>query len=376
MPTAIVSDLQVSINGSPLDAQQDLPVLCGVDVDLGVQMQGMIKLELAVGQDASGDWARRAAHQFIPGSPISAEVRIGDSKRRLINGLLTKTSLNFSADIHDSKFEVTGMDALEKVKRSHNPKAKYQGDLVSIVSQVLDRQNIPLNSRKTPIVSNISESQTDSDLDFLTNLARKYNCEIYVESDDSGDNGYFQKLDFDAADLAKSLSDKKDLEDLRINQGLQSNVRNVQFSIDVSGVTRVEANNLDSNGKASEQKIVSDLRDTPNLSQIESDLLGPVSFAVISRLNREGKTSPGDLQTRCDSELEKNAWVVVGKGELDTAAYGAVLYPRRTLNVLGAGSLFDGTYMVWKVTHSFKRDVHCQRFELRRKLGMMKNGGS
>jgi phage protein D len=375
MPTTIVSDLQVSINGSPLDAQQDLPVLCEVDVDLGVQMQGMIRLQLGAGQDASGDWARRAVHQFIPGSPISADVRIGETKRRLFNGVLTKTMLNFSADIHDSKFEVTGMDELEKVKRSHHAQ-KYQGGLVSIVSQVLDRQNIPLNSTKTPTATNLSESQTDSDLDFLTNLARKYNCEVYIESDQSGDTAYFQKLDFEAPDLLKSLKDTKGLKDLRINQGSQTNVRNAQFSIDVSGVTRVEANNIDVNGKAGSQKVVSDLRDTPHLSQIESDLLGPVSFAVISRLNRESKTAPGDLQTRCDSELEKVAWVVSGKGELDTAAYGDLLFPRRTVNVLGSGSLFDGTYMVWKVTHSFKRDVHCQRFELRRKLGMMSNGGS
>jgi phage protein D len=367
MPTTIVSDLRISINGSPLDPQQDLPVLCEVNIDLGVQMQGMISLQLGAGQDASGDWARRVVHQFIPGSPISADVQIGETKRRLFNGVLTKTMMNFSADIHDSKFEVTGLDALESVKRSHNAQ-KYQGDLVGIVTQVLSRQNIPLDSTYTPTVANLSESQTDSDLDFLTTLARKYNCEIYVESTESGDTAYFQKLDFSSADSIDT--------DLRINQGSQTNVRNAQFNIDVSGVTRVEANNIDSNGKAAAQKIASDLRDTPNLSQIEQDLLGPTSFALISRLNRESKTRPGDLQIRCDSELEKVAWVVHGKGELDTAAYGDLLYPRRTVTVRGVGSLFEGDYMVWKVTHSFKRDTHCQSFELRRKLGMMRNGGS
>jgi phage protein D len=364
--STIVSDLQVSINGTPLDPQQDLPLLCEVDVDLGVQQQGMIHLQLGAGQDASGDWARTLVHTYIPGNPVTVDVRIGDSTIRLMNGVLTQTKLNFSAEIHDSKFEVTGMDILEKVKRSHNAQ-KYKGDLASIARQVLDRQNIPLDSSHTPSLSNLSESQTDSDLDFLTALARKYNCEVYVESSSNGDTAFFQKLDFDTAGSVRT--------DLRVNQGSQTNVRNAQFNIDVSGPTRVEANNIDANGKAASQKISSDLRDIPSLSQIEKDLLGDASFALITRLNRESQTSVDKLQTRCDAELEKNSWVVIGKGELDTAAYGDLLYPRRTVNVKGVGSLFEGEYMVWKVTHSFKRDTHCQKFELRRKLGMM-NAGS
>jgi phage protein D len=365
MAGTIVSDLQVSINGNPLDPKQDLPLLCEVDVDLGVQQQGMIHLQLGAGQDASGDWARTLVHTYIPGSPVAVDVRIGESTVRLINGVLTQTKLNFTAEIHDSKFEVTGMDVLEKVKRSHNAQ-KYKGDLVSIVTQVLDRQNIPLDSSHTPSKSDLSESQTDSDLDFLTGLARKNNCEIYVESKSESDTAFFQKLDFDTADSIST--------DLRVNQGSQTNVRNAQFYIDLSAPTRVEANNVDAKGKAG-QKITSDLRDIATLSQIEKDLLGDASFALISRLNRESQNTTDELQTRCDAELEKNSWVVVGKGELDTAAYGDLLFPRRTVTVRGSGSLFEGQYMVWKVTHSFKRDTHCQKFELRRKLGMM-NAGS
>jgi phage protein D len=258
------------------------------------------------------------------------------------------------------------MDVLEKVKRSHNAQ-KYQGDLATIVTTVLARQQIPLDTSATPVVPNITESQTDSDLDFLTTLARKYNSEIYVESTVAADTGYFQKPDFGTADSIST--------DLRVNVGSQTNVRNAQFYFDLSGPTRVEAKNIAANGSAL-AKIASDLRDIPTLNQFECDLLGSVNFALISRLNRESQNKVADLQTRCDSELEKSAWVVIGKGELDTAAYGDLLYPRRTVNVMGAGSLFNGQYMVWKVTHNFKREAHCQRFELRRKLGMMQNGGS
>jgi len=363
----IASDLQLKINGQALDSQTVVPLLCGVDVDLGVQQQGMVRLQLAAGQDASGDWARDLVHDFIPGSAITVDVRIGSAANRLFNGVLTQSRLNFAAEVHDSKFEVTGMDVLEKVKRSSNQR-RYQGDLSSIVSQVLGRQNITLDSSNTPTDSNLSESQTDSDLEFLTGLARNYNCEVYVESSQSGDTGYFQKLDFATASDVST--------DLRVNQGQQTNVRNAQFYIDLSAPTRIEANYVGPNGQSGSQRIYSDLRNTPGLSQIETDLLGPQSFALIARLNRESRDTPERLQVRCDSELERNSWVVIGKGELDTAAYGDLLYPRRSVQVRGSGSLFEGQYMVWKVTHTFQRQTHCQKFELRRKLGMTRNGGS
>jgi phage protein D len=375
MSATIVSDLQVSMGSTPLDASTELPVLCDVEVDLGVQQQGMVRLQLGAGQDAGGDWARGVLQKYPPGTSITVDVRIGDATQRLLNGVLTLTKLHLSADLHESRVEVTGMDVLEKVKRSHNPQ-KYQGDLSTIVSQVLDRQHIPLDSTHTPIVGTITESQSDSDLDFLATLARKYNCEIYVESSSDGDTAFFQTLDFDQADLGPSALSTRRPADLRINQGFQSNVHNAEFTIDLSGPTRVEANNIDKNGKAAAQKIYSDLRDKPGLSQFERDMLPSPDFALISRLNREGQVSAAELQRRCDAELDKSSWVVIGKGELDTAAYGDLLYPRRAVTVRGAGSLFEGTYMVWKVTHSFKRDVHCQRFELRRKLGMMQDGWS
>ena len=360
----IVSDLKVRINGKLLDEQQ-LLVLCRAEVELGVHQQGMLHMELAAGQDASGDWAREISHAMIPGSCFSVDINTGSSSVRLINGLLTQSRLNFSADIHDSRFEVTGMDVLEKVKRN-NHYQKYKGDLLNIVRQLLPH-DIPLSPATPGVAKPITESQSGSDLDFLAGLAAKFDREIYVESSESGDTAYFQKLDFDNSKPPIGT-------DLRVNVGSQTNVRNAQFHFDLSGPTRVEANNLDVHGKAAQQKICSDLRKIPTLSQIEKDILGPPDFAVVQRLNKESQNTPADLRTRCDSELEKFAWVVVGNGELDTAAYGDLLYPRRTVTVRGAGSLFEGQYMVWKVTHTFSRDSHCQKFEVRRKLGVS-NGG-
>jgi hypothetical protein len=325
-----------------------------------------MRMQLAVGQDASGDWARKVSRAMTPGNTFSVDVRMGTTTTRLIHGYLTLSRLNFSPDIHDSRFEITGMDALERVKRnSFNGQRK--GDLSTVVGQILG-DHLPLTlPPSTGPAEQISEAQSGTSLDFLAQLGAKNNREIYVESTTTGDRAFFQKLDFNGTAAIST--------NLRVNQGLQTNVRNAQFHFDLSGPTRVEANSLDGNGKSSKQSVTSDLRSIPTLSALETAMLGDPSFAIVTRLGR-AIPAPPSLQTQCDSELEKHAWVVVGSGELDTAAYGDILYPRRTVQVMGSGSLFEGTFMVWKVTHSFSRDTHCQKFELRRRLGMALNGGN
>jgi hypothetical protein len=145
-------------------------------------------------------------------------------------------------------------------------------------------------------------------------------------------------------------------------------VRNASFYYDLTGPTAVIGNFVDANGRALGDPVRVDLRD--NLSQFDKTLLGPADFAKVERLQRSGSETRDHLQSRCAAQLEKNSWVVVGKGELDTQAYGDLLYPRHRVKVQGAAMSFGGDYMVWKVKHKLTREQHCQEFELRRKLGV------
>ena len=86
-------------------------------------------------------------------------------------------------------------------------------------------------------------------------------------------------------------------------------------------------------------------------------------------VNAERKDAT-EIILQCQAELEKHSWVVVGKGELDSAAYGDFLIARRAVFMQGVSSSFTGDFLVWQVTHSFTRDLYCQRFELRKKLGV------
>ena len=63
---------------------------------------------------------------------------------------------------------------------------------------------------------------------------------------------------------------------------------------------------------------------------------------------------------------DESAWALTAEGELDTAAYGAVLRAKRPVLVRGAGPRFSGTWYVERVLHTFTPDGYTQRFALRR----------
>lgn len=66
------------------------------------------------------------------------------------------------------------------------------------------------------------------------------------------------------------------------------------------------------------------------------------------------------------SAAAKTADCVTATGELDTARYGSVLRPWKTVGVRGAGLAFDGLYAVSSVTHQISRNKYTQAFSLKR----------
>jgi hypothetical protein len=354
----------VTINRQPL-SQAQLRVLQSVDVEMGVGQQGMFKLKLAIGQDASGDWARDAEQTFTPSVPVSVDAQIGTTSTRLLNGVLTEFKMNFQADPCQSQLELTGMDVLEKLKRATSRQSFANQSLRTVVSSVFQRQNIEapatgVPDTGTPNQNRETQMQAHNDLEFLRALADTANCEVYVEPRGDRDQGHFEPLD-----LANAPTIATPIE---VNQGAQSPARSVSFYYDLSGPTVIEANLVDAQGRAGDAPVRSDLRD--RVSPRDKTLLGPSDFATVQRLQRHGRETRDQLQRLCDTQLERHSWIVIGKGELDTAAYGDLLLPRRAVTVRGVSGAFAGTYLVWKVTHAFTRDLYCQRFELRRKLGV------
>lgn len=361
---AFASNISIQVNGAPIDDTL-LMTLQSLEVELGVREQGIFRWKTVMGQDALGDWASFAEQRFTPGSIISVDASLDTNRRSLIRGYLTEFKMNFNADPCSSSLEVVGMDALEKMKRSERRRNLAGLTLNAAVSLLFNDNEILPPTSGVPNTGAADPNgqppaQAQNDLEFIRRLADENNCEVYVEPINGTDHGFFQPLDLAGAPEITSP--------IMIQQGPINHVRNASFYYDLSGPTAVTANFVDGNGRPLGDPVRADLRD--HLSSFDKTLLGPPGFAKVERLQRSGSETREHLQARCDALLERNSWVVLGKGELDTQLYGDLLYPRHRVKVQGAAGSFSGDYLVWKVKHTFTREQHCQTFELRRKLGV------
>lgn len=361
---AVPSTISIKINGAPVDDQL-LLTLQSLEVELGVREQGIFRWKTIMGQDPAGDWASFAEQRFSPGSIISIDVGLEANQRSLIRGYLTEFKMNFNADPCSSSLEIVGMDALEKMKRSERRRNLAGLTLNAAVSLLFNDSQILPPSSGVPNTGAASPNgqppaQAQNDLEFIRRLADENNCEVYVEPINGTDQGFFQPLNLAGSPEIPSP--------IMIQQGPINHVRNASFYYDLTGPTAVTANFVDANGRALGDPVRVDLRD--NLSSFDKTLLGPPGFAKVERLQRSGSETREHLQARCAALLERNSWVVVGKGELDTQSYGDLLFPRHRVRVQGAAGSFSGDYLVWKVKHTLTREQHCQTFELRRKLGV------
>lgn len=362
---AVAAKVTIRLDGTPLD-RAEMGIFKSLEVEAGFGKQAIVRLKFMMGQESSGDWASWAEETFTPATALGVEAEVGERTERLINAVITEFKMDFKADPCESQLEVVGMDALEKVKR-HTQRHPYSGQsLQTIVSTIYDRQDITPDLTGSPETGSANPNretptQGQNDLEYLRRLAEQNGCEAYVEPDGEGTVGFFKPLDHPEAEEINTP--------VVANRSGQTNVWNASFYYDLTGPTAVAASSVDAQGRAIDPEVQVDLRDHIDNTR-DKALLGPPGFANVLRLDRHGRETEAQLRQLCEAELERHSWRVIGKGDMDTSAYGDILIPRRRVRVEGVSSSFSGTFIVWSVTHSFERNLYCQKFEVRKKLGV------
>lgn len=363
MSTTVAPSISVSLDGTPM-APKLLDRVRSIDVEIGVGMQGGFKIRLAIGQSADGDWPDPSDQTLGRGSRVAISAQLGGAGVPIITGMLTEYRMNFTADPCSSELELTGADDLELLSRQTERRGFENQTLSSIVNQIFSDSQIT-----TPPASETAQLETynpkrdvimqsKDSLSLMRALGARVDAEVYVEPSGFGSAGHFTTLTFPSA--------PSDAPMLNINQGRATNVQNAQFYYDLSGFTAVEAQFMDASGNKG-PVISRALYD--NASNADKIILGPPALTKKKHIEGSGLESQQQLEKLCDAEIRRASWLVVAKGELDTATYGGILIPRRVVNVNGASSAFSGPFMVWRVTHSIGRELYCQKFELRRPIG-------
>jgi phage protein D len=83
-----------------------------------------------------------------------------------------------------------------------------------------------------------------------------------------------------------------------------------------------------------------------------------------TKLRDTAKFSPARAKLEGLAVATRSNNAVTAQGSLDTLRYGAILRPRRKVDVRGATKAFNGTWTIRSVTHKISRGEYKQDFEL------------
>jgi phage protein D len=239
-----------------------------------------------------------------------------------------------------------------------------------IVQQIVSDYGFNVQAEDTSPVHTDDETtivQRGSDAQFIRGLARRNGYEFYFRKDaDSGDVGCY----FGPPRLGGSPQP-----DLAVQFGDDSNLS--YFEVEMSGLRPLAVNvqqvdphdQTASSGDASQSDL--DSLGASGLSDLISDKLN----ALITPAQQQGQMLLLAQPTADQSELDAVAqavrdqadWFIKARGEINGAAYGAVLRAGRLVIVKGAGAQFSGKYYVTRVRHVLKNDgSYKQAFDARR----------
>lgn len=277
----------------------------------------------------------------------------------LIDGIITRHQTPVSNRPGHSQLVVSGESiAMRLDLEERNQSYANRSDAI-IVREILTRTEYTVyglipqitDTTETPIETDRTPSQQQTDLQYIQALARRNSFVFYIETADMpGTNTAYW-----GAENRQGMRQPP----LTMNMGSATNVENLTTGFnalagDAPQVTITEPNT----GRAIPIPIPASL--LPALAGESA----PMLRASIDR--RGANLNFSQALLRALSGNSDGADAADASGVLNAAVYGQVLRARRLVDVRGAGRTSDGTYYVKQVTHRIKRGEYKQHFSLTR----------
>ena len=329
-----------------------------LEVDDSMDRASAFRIRLAMGSTADGDWSLLADDLFRPLTPVNVKVGIGTTSESLIKGYVTAVKALFDERPGESSLEVTGVDASVRMNLEEKVRAWPNMSDADIAERIFAEYGLDPETTSTSPTRSESETTTTqrgTDIRFLRRLAARNGYVCYVETDPSSDaeTGVFAPLDLTAA--AQGV--------LSVRFGEAGNVERFSAHYEMVRPTTAEAGGVGIAGRSVELAQVSSTAET----ELGADgTLEAITPQPLVRPSGTGLEDAGELQTYCQAVTDRSAWAIRATGSLQVGAYGRALRARRPVTVRGAGSLYDGVYLVRRVVHTFSGELYTQEFELTR----------
>ncbi|MFJ8113480.1 hypothetical protein [Streptomyces sp. NPDC096132] len=310
------------------------------------------QLAFSLVKDRTLDFPLLREPLFAPGTRVVIGVLTGIVPHVLMDGTLTHQQVSGDTLTLTGQDVVGGVMSLEEKDDTYRNQsdaaiatrviARYAS--FGLVPDVTPTTHVPPPTQPIP-------QQHETDRLFLERIARRNGFVFYVEPLTLGVStahwGPENRLGLPQAALSKDM-------------GSMSNVKSLSFSFDALEPVAPQGVFTDPFFKLS-----------LSIPALPSLRIPPLAASPAPTLrSTKLRTTPGMDAATAATELLATATAapnaVSGEGELDTAAYGHVLRPRRPVGVRGCGLSLDGLYLVDSVTHKLARGEYTQRFRISR----------
>jgi hypothetical protein len=315
--------------------------------------------------------------RLVPGQDIRLAVlaTVDNVTTVLVQGVITDRKSELKEGGPGSSLEVAGKDRRILMGRNSDQRGPLNGTVALIVLPILSRYNfIPdIEQGDSALYSDETKSlnQTHSDLELVTKLAAEHGYEFWVDAELAGpaivETAHFRSSpprDKGAPPSAPiQLVAPDDPTLLKMNTGQASGAqRSTMITFSSQRASEVP------NASGSVSRINPDSGDVEH-TQVDGASLDPLGQKPPAQTNNRPIVTPGDAQDaqrKQDAALIDASWVIKANAETTVHALGALIRPHQIVTVQGTGSVDDGTYFVWSVTHHIDPADHKMTCELRR----------
>lgn len=350
--------------------------LAEIEVNEAVRGETTFRIRFAI--DICGtDMQLLNDSQFLPGADrkISVLASLGGVTTCLVHGLITERTTELKEGGPGSSLVITGKDRRIEMSRNADQRRPHNGTVASIVASILKdypfTPDIEFGDTSLYSEGTGSKNQTSSDLELVTKLAGEQGYEFWIDSAVTGVGGVLRVVDtahFKSspprgegipASVAVRLLAPKDRPVLQMNTGDGTSTlltfassRSSEVPTASGPITRIDIDTGGLDRASVDKPSLQPLGSTPPLPNHRRPLLTAGSAQ--------------DAQRRQNAALIDASWIVKATVETSAHALGALLRPHDIVSVRGTGSVDDGDYFVWSVSHRIDAADHKMRCELRR----------
>jgi hypothetical protein len=300
------------------------------------------QLTFSLGKDKSMDYSLLLSGVLEPFTRIIIGVILGATPEALIDAVVLHHQILPGNDPGTDKLIITGTDISKMLDlEQKNEKYENQPDSLivmqligsymqyGLVPEIIPTTDIPIMIERIP-------RQHETDLKFVTRLAKRNGFVFYIEPLTFGANTAYWGPE-------KRLGVPQPA--LTINMGSWTNVNSLHFSLDALSPVSTKGTFVEPITKTSIP-----IPSLPSL-RIPPLAASPLEAKRTVILRNTANQNPAQAVVSAVAAVTGAPEAVKGEGELDTLRYGYVLRARKLVGVRGVGTSYGGNYYVSSVKH-------------------------